>query len=59
MADIGQLQQQTAVALQLDLTDDPIHIVEKTRDDVTLARDGGKTLDENLVAGLAVTLGEQ
>jgi len=59
LAEIGQLQRQTAVALQLDLTDDPKRIVEKIRDYVTLVRDNRKTLDEDQVAGLAVTLGEQ
>jgi hypothetical protein len=59
LAEIGQLQQQTAVALQLDLTAPPKQIVETIRDYVTLARDEKRTLDEDQVAGLAVTLGEQ
>jgi hypothetical protein len=59
LAEIGQLQQQTAVALQLDLTAPPKQIVETIRDYVTLARDERRTLDEDQVAGLAVTLGEQ
>lgn len=59
LAEIGQLQQQTAAALQLDLTAPPKQIVETIRDYVTLARDERRTLDEDQVAGLAVTLGEQ
>ena len=42
-----------------DLPAPPKQIVETIRDYVTLARDEKRTLDEDQVAGLAVTLGEQ
>lgn len=45
--------------LQFDLPAPPKQIVESIRDYVTLARDERRTLDEDRVAGLAVTLGEQ
>jgi hypothetical protein len=59
LAEIREFRQRTANALQLDPTDVPKYIVEKIRDYVTLARDEKTALDEDQVAGLAVTLGEQ